>query len=132
MRPENGGILPSIACLLYTSNVVGKGFSAELTDMVLDGLTAVSYTHLKRDAIGRTVDFAAGRNRYIGYLISIATRSFKNMRVGLDCANGSAFAIAKNVFDALGAELSLIHILTWNRRNRRSTILLWILRVSGR
>ena len=58
----------------------------------------------KRDAIGRTVDFAAGRNRYIGYLISIATRSFKNMKVALDCANGSASAIAKNVFDALGAQ----------------------------
>ncbi len=56
-----------------------------------------------RDAIGRTTDYAAGRNRYIGYLISIATRSFKNMRVGLDCANGSASSIAKNVFDALGA-----------------------------
>ena len=58
----------------------------------------------KRDHIGCTVDFSAGRNRYIGYLISIATRSFKNMRVGLDCANGSSFSIAKNVFDALGAE----------------------------
>lgn len=58
----------------------------------------------KRDHIGCTVDFTAGRNRYIGYLISIATRSFKNMRVGLDCANGSSFSIAKNVFDALGAE----------------------------
>ena len=57
----------------------------------------------KKDKIGRTVDFAAGRNRYIGYLISIATRSFKNMKVALDCANGSASAIAKNVFDALGA-----------------------------
>ncbi len=63
----------------------------------------------KRDAIGRTVDFAAGRNRYIGYLISLATRSFKNMRVGLDCANGSASAIAKNVFDALGAETHVIN-----------------------
>lgn len=62
----------------------------------------------KRDSIGRTIDFAAGRNRYIGYLISIATRSFKNMRVGLDCANGSAFSIAKNVFDALGAETHVI------------------------
>lgn len=61
-----------------------------------------------KDQIGRTVDFAAGRNRYIGYLISIATRSFKNMKVGLDCANGSASAIAKNVFDALGAETHVI------------------------
>ncbi len=63
----------------------------------------------KRDAIGRTVVYAAGRNRYIGYLISLATRSFKNMRVGLDCANGSASAIAKNVFDALGAETHVIN-----------------------
>ena len=62
-----------------------------------------------KENIGRTVDFAAGRNRYIGYLISIATRSFKNKRVGLDCANGSASAIAKNVFDALGAETYVIN-----------------------
>ncbi|MDK2967345.1 phosphoglucosamine mutase [Lacrimispora sp.] len=61
-----------------------------------------------QDQIGRTVDFAAGRNRYIGYLISTATRSFKNKKVALDCANGSASAIAKNVFDALGAETHVI------------------------
>ena len=63
-----------------------------------------------REKIGRTTDFAAGRNRYIGYLISIATRSFKNMKVALDCANGSASAIAKNVFDALGAETHVINM----------------------
>ncbi|MBS1483175.1 MAG: phosphoglucosamine mutase [Clostridium sp.] len=63
----------------------------------------------RKENIGRTVDFAAGRNRYIGYLISIATRSFKNMKVALDCANGSASAIAKNVFDALGAETHVIN-----------------------
>ncbi|MDR1764753.1 MAG: phosphoglucosamine mutase [Lachnospiraceae bacterium] len=63
----------------------------------------------RRDAIGRTVDFAAGRNRYIGYLISLATRSFKGMKVALDCANGSASSIAKNVFDALGAVTHVIH-----------------------
>ncbi|MDO4268113.1 MAG: phosphoglucosamine mutase [Eubacteriales bacterium] len=62
-----------------------------------------------KDAIGRTVDYAAGRNRYIGYLISIATRSFKGKKVALDCANGSASAIAKNVFDALGAETHVIN-----------------------
>lgn len=62
-----------------------------------------------KEQIGRTVDFSAGRNRYIGYLISIATRSFKNVKVGLDCSNGSASAIAKNVFDALGAETYVIH-----------------------
>ncbi|OUP00101.1 phosphoglucosamine mutase [Sellimonas sp.] len=61
-----------------------------------------------RDDIGRTVDYAAGRNRYIGHLISVATRSFKDMKIGLDCANGSAFAIAKSVFDALGAKTYVI------------------------
>lgn len=59
--------------------------------------------------IGRTVDFAAGRNRYIGYLISLATRSFKDKRVGLDCSNGSASSIAKSVFDALGAKTYVIN-----------------------
>ena len=63
----------------------------------------------KKEAIGRTVDYAAGRNRYIGHLISLATRSFKDMRVGLDCANGSASSIAKSVFDALGAKTYVIN-----------------------
>ena len=62
-----------------------------------------------RDEIGRTIDYAAGRNRYIGHLISVATRSFKDMKVGLDCANGSAFAIEKSVFDALGAKTYVIN-----------------------
>lgn len=53
--------------------------------------------------IGRTVDYAAGRNRYIGYLISLAKNSYKGKKVGLDCANGSTWMIAKSVFDALGA-----------------------------
>mgnify|MGYP000840377181 CR=1 FL=1 len=63
----------------------------------------------KKEAIGRTVDYAAGRNRYIGHLISLATRSFKDMRVGLDCANGSASSVAKSVFDALGAKTYVIN-----------------------
>ena len=63
----------------------------------------------KKENIGRTVDYAAGRNRYIGYLISLATRSFEDMRIGLDCANGSAFAIAKSVYDALGAKTYVIN-----------------------
>ncbi len=62
-----------------------------------------------RENIGRTQDFAAGRNRYIGYLISIATRSFKGKKVGLDCANGSASSVAKSVFDALGADTYVIN-----------------------
>ena len=56
------------------------------------------------EALGQIVDYAAGRNRYIGYLISLSRYSFKNFRVGLDCANGSAWMIAKSVFDALGAK----------------------------
>ncbi|MDO5344375.1 MAG: phosphoglucosamine mutase [Lachnospiraceae bacterium] len=63
----------------------------------------------RRDHIGRTTDYVAGRNRYIGYLISLATRSFKNYRIGLDCSNGSSSAIAKSVFDALGAKTYVIN-----------------------
>ena len=58
--------------------------------------------------IGRTIDYVAGRNRYLAYLLSIPRTSFRGLRVGLDCANGSAFAIAKAVFDALGAEVVCI------------------------
>ena len=63
----------------------------------------------KKEAIGRTVDYAAGRNRYIGHLISLATRSFKEVKVGLDCSNGSSSSIAKSVFDALGAKTYVIN-----------------------
>lgn len=58
----------------------------------------------ERENIGCTIDYVIGRHRYIGYLMSLATRSFKNIRVGLDCANGSAYSVAKGVFDALGAK----------------------------
>lgn len=112
----NCGIMISASHNPYYDNGIkvinerGEKLEEEVIEKIeeyLDGTTA-EIPLTKRDAIGRTVDFAAGRNRYIGYLISIATRSFKNMRVGLDCANGSAFAIAKNVFDALGAETHVI------------------------
>ena len=63
----------------------------------------------KRDQIGRTVDHVAGRNRYIGYLISLGMYSFKGVKVGLDCANGSSWNIAKCVFDALGAKTYVIN-----------------------
>ena len=63
----------------------------------------------KREMIGRTVDHVAGRNRYIGYLISLGVYSFKGLRVGLDCANGSSWNIAKSVFDALGAKTYVIN-----------------------
>ncbi len=62
-----------------------------------------------REKIGRTVDYVSGRNRYIGYLISLALYSFKGLKVGLDCANGAAWNIAKSVFDALGAKTYVIH-----------------------
>ena len=62
-----------------------------------------------RDQIGCTVDYVAGRNRYIGYLISLGLYSFKGMKVGLDCANGAAWNIAKSVFDALGAKTYVIN-----------------------
>ena len=63
----------------------------------------------KRDQIGRSVDYVAGRNRYVGYLISLGLYSFKGMKVGLDCANGSSWNIAKSVFDALGAKTYVIN-----------------------
>lgn len=62
-----------------------------------------------REQIGRTVDYIAGRNRYIGYLISLGIYSFRGKKVGLDCANGSSWNVAKAVFDALGAETYVIN-----------------------
>src|SRR5699024_3420719 len=59
--------------------------------------------------IGRTVDYIGGRNRYIAYLIQTVTKSFEGIRVGLDCANGAAFTIAKPVYDALGADTFVIN-----------------------
>lgn len=74
----------------------------------IDGeIPEIPFAH--RENIGRTVDFVAGRNRYIGYLISIPTRSYKNWKVGLDCSNGSSSSIAKSVFDALGAKTYVIN-----------------------
>ncbi len=61
-----------------------------------------------RDGIGLIVDYVAGRNRYVGYLISLASHSYKNLKIGLDCANGAAWSIAKAVFDALGAQTYII------------------------
>ncbi len=63
----------------------------------------------KNEKIGRSVDYVAGRNRYIGYLISLGVYSFRGIKVGLDCANGASWTIAKAVFDALGAETHVIN-----------------------
>ena len=87
-------------------NGAGEKMEQEVIDEVekyIDGLIG-EIPYAERDAIGRTVDYAAGRNRYVGYLISLARNSFKGMKVGLDCANGSTWQIAKSVFDALGAK----------------------------
>ena len=73
----------------------------------LDGKVEVPIA--KKDDIGRTVDYVAGRNRYIGYLISMSKYSFKDVKVGLDVANGAAWQVAKGVFDALGAKTYVIN-----------------------
>ncbi len=73
----------------------------------LDGKTEVPLA--ERENIGRTVDYVEGRNRYIGYLIGLARYSFKNMRIGIDAANGSAWTIARGVFNALGAKTYVIN-----------------------
>lgn len=72
------------------------------------GKTFSELPYAGRERIGRTVDYVAGRNRYIGYLISLGIYSFKGVKVGLDCANGSSWNIAKAVFDALGAKTYVI------------------------
>ncbi len=92
-------------------NGQGHKLEAEVEEKIeayIDGKTEERPLATRED-IGRTIDFAAGRNRYIGYLISLPTRSFKNIRVGLDCSNGSSSAIAKSVFDALGAKTYVIN-----------------------
>ncbi len=91
-------------------NKKGHKMEAEVEEKIenyIDGVTG-ELPLAAKEQIGRTIDYAAGRNRYIGHLISLATRSFKDMRIGLDCANGSASSIAKSVFDALGAKTYVI------------------------
>ncbi len=92
-------------------NAKGQKMEAEVEDQIeayIDGKIP-ELPLAKKENIGRTTDYVAGRNRYIGYLISLATRSFEGKRIGLDCSNGSAFTIAKSVFDALGAKTYVIN-----------------------
>ena len=87
----------------------------DLVEAYLDGKLSVfgqewpelPYAH--GASIGRTVDYVSGRNRYIGYLISLGMYSFRGKKIGLDCANGSSWNVAKAVFDALGAETHVIN-----------------------
>lgn len=80
----------------------------EMIEQYIDGKIE-ELPYALRGNIGRTVDHSAGRNRYIGYLITLATHSYKGMKIGLDCSNGSTWMIAKNVFDALGADTYVIN-----------------------
>ena len=114
----DGGIMISASHNPYTDNgikVMNRAGEKEdggvlaAAEDYLDGAVTLfgrEYTELPAacgEAVGRTVDYVAGRNRYIGYLLSHATYSLRGMKIGLDCANGSAFSIARAVFDALGA-----------------------------
>lgn len=114
VRTENFdcGIMVSASHNPYSDNGIkvldgnGHKISAEVElamEKYIDGeIDELPYA--KMDKIGVAKDYAIGRNRYIGYLISLATRSYDGMKVGLDCSNGSTFNLAKNVFDALGAK----------------------------
>ncbi len=109
------GIMISASHNPYHDNGIKliNGDGEKMEENLLDGIEAYldsdeKLPYAQRDAIGRTVDYAAGRNRYIGYLISLATRSYKNFKIGLDCANGSTWQMAKSVFDALGADTHVI------------------------
>lgn len=99
-------------------NSQGEKMSEEILKLAedyLDGILTLKGEPISdlplsvREHIGKTVDYVSGRNRYIAYLISLGIYSFRGMRIGLDCANGSAWAIAKAVFEALGAKTYVIN-----------------------
>lgn len=111
------GIMISASHNRYCDNGIklingsGEKMEDEVIDAVekyLDGESG-EVPYATGSDIGRTVDYAEGRNRYIGYLIGLAKNSYKGKKVGLDCANGSTWMIAKNVFDALGASTYVIN-----------------------
>ena len=87
---------------------------AYLIEAYLDGemekldVGAPDLPFAKRDRVGCIVDYFAGRNRYVGYLVSLASHSYRNLRIGLDCANGASWSLAKAIFEALGAKTYVI------------------------
>ena len=92
-------------------NGIGEKMDDELLEKIedyLDGKTEEP-GYASEDRIGKAVDFYSGRNRYIGYLTSLASTSFENRKVALDCANGSSWMIGRAVFDALGAKTYVIN-----------------------
>ena len=105
------GIMISASHNPYYDN--GQGYKLEAAieneiEQYIDGeLGEIPFA--KKDSIGKTTDYTMGRNRYIGYLLTIPTRPFKGMRIGLDCANGASYLVAKSVYDALGAKTYVIN-----------------------
>ena len=77
-------------------------------DMKALGITGTDLPLAHRDKVGSIIDYVSGRNRYVGYLISLASNSYKKLRIGLDCANGASWNIAQSVFGALGAQTLVI------------------------
>jgi phosphoglucosamine mutase len=91
-------------------NAAGEKMEEDVIELLEEYLEGQQELPLAtREKIGRTVDHAAGRNRYLGYLISLGIYSFRGMKVGLDCANGAAWNLARTVFEALGAETHVIN-----------------------
>lgn len=111
------GIMISASHNPYYDNGIkvinGQGYKLEAAieneiEQYIDGeLGEIPFA--KRENIGKTTDYTMGRNRYIGYLLTIPTRPFKGMRIGLDCANGASYLVAKSVYDALGAKTYVIN-----------------------
>lgn len=77
-------------------------------DVASLGINGADLPLARKEKIGCIVDYVSGRNRYVGYLISLASHSYKNLKIGIDCANGASWMIAKSVFGALGAQMQLI------------------------
>ena len=111
------GIMISASHNPYYDNGIklinSKGYKMEkevedLIEKYIDGnIEELPYATMEK--VGIATDYSMGRNRYIGYLMSIPTRAFKNYKIGLDCANGASSGIAKSVFDALGAKTYVIN-----------------------
>ena len=92
-------------------NANGEKMEDEVIAQIEDYLDGIrgEVPYATRENIGRTVDYIAGRNKYVGHLISLCNHSFRGLKVGLDCANGSAWMIAKSVFETLGAKVYIIN-----------------------